>query len=355
MHHPFLPRRVMFAAAAAVFLLAAGIVAAQLAPPAPARPAAGAPSAAPADPATAPAAVAPASTAPVLEPRAAEVLRKVSDYYKTMNTASTSIDTTMKFTGAGRDEAMTSNTALSVERPNKLSVVVKEQKTGGGTAISDGKNLSLLIPQLNRYATEPAPPAMDQLIDSPVAMVAQHANIVLILFSSDPYAKITQGLNRMSYVGQEEIDGKKYDRLRMEQQEIDFDVWTAAGEQPLIRRIRPDLTRQIQQAAAQMPQLKGAKMEATVEVKDWSVNQPAAADKFAFAAPQTATKANTFMEIFRPAGGMGAAGGADHQHHPGDGHDHGPAPTPPAQTQPTTGGTGGTGAPTTPAPATPAK
>src|SRR5207248_2103227 len=142
-----------------------------------------------------------------------------------------------------------------------------------------------------RYATVAAPTTMDQLIDSPVAAVAQHANIILVLFASDAYAKITDGVARAVYMGQDDIEGKKYDHLRLEQEEVDFDMWSAAGDRPLVRRIKPDLSRQIKMASAEMPQMKDAKMDAVVEVKGWKVNEAAPSDRFSFTPPQGAAKA----------------------------------------------------------------
>src|SRR2546426_8795571 len=52
--------------------------------------------------------------------------------YTTLFRSSAEIEASAKFTGGVRDQEMNSKTSLSVERPNKLAVVVKDEKAGGG-------------------------------------------------------------------------------------------------------------------------------------------------------------------------------------------------------------------------------
>ena len=115
-----------------------------------------------------------------------------------------------------------------------------------------------------------------------------------MLFHSDAYGKMLDGVNKASYVGEETIDGVKCDHVRLERDDFDFDLWSvvpAEGSKPVLRRVKPDMTRQIQRIAERPPEMKDAKIEATVDVKDWKIDQPAA-EKFAFAAPCGVERSN---------------------------------------------------------------
>ena len=260
---------------------------------------AGEPPAAPAAPAT------PAVPAkPVVDPKADEVIKKVVEYYKGVKTAETTVETTMKMENGAQKQEMNSTCELAIERPNKLLAKVTEKMSGGGTVVSDGTKLYMHLPMMKKYAEQDAPKTMDEILDSPVAMVAQFANIVLVLFSNDPYVKIMDDVTKVTYVGQDDIDGKKHDHIKFIQSTIDLDVWFEASEKPIVRRIKPDLSRQFAQNGQQFQNMK---MDGTVEVKNWKDNQPIAADKFTFAVPAGAEKVDSVQKIFArgPAGAEG--------------------------------------------------
>ena len=245
--------------------------------------------AAPASPAPAPAAApaAPqAASAPVVDPKAAEVLHKITDYFKTTKNATAQIDTAMKFEGGGHSQQMSSSAKLAVERPNKLSLIVKEQQSGGGSAVSDGKTLWLDIAALKKYSEQAAPATLDEIIESPVAALAQHSGIALILFDSNAYNKLLEGASKLTYVGQDDIDGAKCDHVHVEQQQLDYDIWSVAPvtptDHPVLRRVKPDFSRQIKQVAMQNPQMKDAKLDGSVEFTAWKIDQPVEAAQFAF-------------------------------------------------------------------------
>jgi thiol-disulfide isomerase/thioredoxin len=256
------------------------------------------PAAAPA-PAQPPAANAaePASK-PVIDPKADAIIHKMADYYKTVKSAQVSVDTAMKMEGAGQKQEMNSSTEMSVERDNKLSIQMKQNNQPGGTVVSDGKKLYMQMPGANKYAEQDAPKTMDELIESPIAALAQYSGVVLVLFSSDPYAKIMEGVTKATHMGEEEIDGVKHDRVRYEQDGIDLEVWTATGDKPIVRRIKPDMSRQLARMAEQMPQMKGAKMEGSIEVKNWKLNEAIPADRFTYTAPAGATKVGSLTALF---------------------------------------------------------
>ena len=131
-----------------------------------------------------PATSAPASTAPVVDAKSAEVLHKMADFYKSIKTASAQVETKAKFEGGGQKEERATSTSFAIERPNKLAVVVKDDKLGGGSIVSDGKLARLNVVSLKRYSEEQAPATLDELLDTPVTVLAQDASIALILFLS---------------------------------------------------------------------------------------------------------------------------------------------------------------------------
>jgi len=273
--------------------LAASALQAQPAPaPAPA-PAAPAPA-----PTPAPAAAAPASTAPVVDAKTADVLHKLVDNYKSIKSAQAQITIAMKFSGAGRTDQINSTADFAFERPNKIALTMKDEKTGGGSVVSDGKKMWMTVAGKNQYSEEESPANLDQiLVNSPAQVVARQASILLVLFHSQAYDKLLDGVSNASYIGQDDIDGVKCDHVRLAMEGVDINLWSTAGDKPLLRRVKPDLSRRIKQAAEQQPEMKDATFDGSIDVKDWKIDQPVAATQFAFSPTVGTEKVDSMEEV----------------------------------------------------------
>src|SRR5207244_726476 len=79
--------------------------------------------------------------------------------------------------------------------------VAKDQATGGGTAISDGKLVKVYVPQLKRWSEEEAPAKLDDIIDSQITVIAQQAADVMMLLHSNPLDRLTHGAVKINYAG----------------------------------------------------------------------------------------------------------------------------------------------------------
>ena len=121
------------------------------------------------------------------------------------------------------------------------------------------------------------------------------------LCTSDPYAKLMEGVKTASNAGQETLDGAKAHHLKLTQDQFDWEVWIAADGDPLIRRVVMDLTKTLANSPL-AAQLKNQKMELIQTYKDWRVDRGVDEKSFAFVPPNGSQKVTSFME------GLGGGG-----------------------------------------------
>ncbi|MEX2112214.1 MAG: DUF2092 domain-containing protein [Pirellulales bacterium] len=193
---------------------------------------------------------------------------------------------------------------LAAERPNKFSYIY-DGAGGGATIISDGKDLSVYIKPLAKYAVEAAPERLESLFTNQIVMgvlsMGNATPVTAALVSPDPARQLSSTAESIDYAGQEEVDGAKCHHLKATGAQMDWQVWIDAGEKPLVRKFLPDLTKALAAMAKQQPgraQLAGMKIENVVTYKDWELDPKFGDDAFVFAAPQNVEKFDSLMEMF---------------------------------------------------------
>ena len=129
---------------------------------------------------------------------------------------------------------------VGVQRPNKLF----SKKTGDGPAFSlyyNGKTFSAVDEKLGLYAHIDAPATLDELIPFVMDRTGIYFPCADILYS-DPYAKLTNGLNYAYWVGKSDVGGIECDHLAFSGPGIDWQIWVGPEKDPLPRRLAVTLT-----------------------------------------------------------------------------------------------------------------
>jgi hypothetical protein len=165
--------------------------------------------------------------------------------------------------------AYTTLSDVLMERPNKLRVIT----VGDGPASEfyyDGKTVMAYSPAENRVAVAEAPPTMDAMLKAAFDKAAIYFPFTDLIVA-DPYKDIADGLVHTFYIGQSKVvGGTTTDIVAYADNHVFAQIWIGA-EDKLPRMIRAVYRADKQRLRHQM------------ELSNWKLNPPAAADVFASA------------------------------------------------------------------------
>lgn len=197
--------------------------------------------------------------------------------------------------GQKRDTAVDTN--VSVARPNRLSIRPIGQSPAP-SIVSDGKKLYVHIAELNRYTEQDAGESLEKLAEhNVIKMFGGQVGILPLLFE-DVYGHLLEDVQKITYVGTEKVGEIVCHKLRFDQEQADVDVFITTGDAPSLVRLVPDMA----PVSAQYSQQTGreVKIEVSMSFSDWSMDQPIADAKFAFAAPEGSEKVDDLFAREEP-------------------------------------------------------
>ncbi|MBX7254841.1 MAG: DUF2092 domain-containing protein [Candidatus Hydrogenedentes bacterium] len=231
-----------------------------------------------------------------IAPEAKKVIDALGEYYKGLKSFTVDETTEMVMEAQGMKQTMNSDYAVAIERPNKVSRILKEGMMGA-TIVSDGKTLYTYLPMFKKYTQEDAPETAFDAVAGEAAMFSGQFSILSAsLVSDDPSAAILEGVNEATLVGVEDVEGVKCSHIKLIQEEIDIDMYVQTGDKPLLIKIVPDMAKALATAGDRMP-VKDMKMSVNVRYANWTVNEPIPAEKFSFTPPEGAAKADSLMAM----------------------------------------------------------
>jgi len=240
--------------------------------------------------------------------KAKKVLTGMAKYLSGLKSASMEIVTSVHIEAQGRKQDMKVSQDITMQRPNKLRINVKQGDVGNSLT-SNGKKLYTYVSSLDVYKVSEAPKDFKDFAKKSDVVSGQMTSLggtagspaVPALFSKDAYKTIIQGATKVQHVGVEKIKGKQYDRVRFNQPRVDWDVWIAQGENPAIHKIVPDVSKAIkqmqQQGGGQAP--SNMKLDIQVQVAKWQANPDLTEDAFEFSPPEGAKEVSSWMEAIQ--------------------------------------------------------
>ncbi len=245
------------------------------------------------------------SKKPKIDPQAEKVLHGFADYIQDLKAFECEVAISIKGEMIGQKVDLVVNQNIKLERPNKLSIAVtSNQPSGGVQLVSDGSELFVYVEPLEKYAVEPAPATLKELLETPVILgliaAGNSSALTTALFSDDPYKTLTESVTELSYLGKEELDGVQTQHVKAQSETADWDLWIEAGPKPLPRQFSVDMQRMFERLAKQNPQIDVSKIkvENKAVVSKWNVDPKFQADSFAFTTPEKAEKVESLMKIF---------------------------------------------------------
>jgi hypothetical protein len=167
--------------------------------------------------------------------------------------------------------------------------------------VSDGESLSMSIAMLKQYTQSAAPKSIDDLLASPLVMGgAGGRGPLLDVFTNDPYKTLMEGVTSEEYAGREQIGEAETHHLRFEQDQFDWELWVAVGEQPVVVKAAFDMKKSLAASGMKDEQLKDAQFSIVQRYKNWEFDKELPEDAFKFEPPHGAKKVDDFS-----AGGAG--------------------------------------------------
>ncbi len=239
---------------------------------------------------TAPAAKAGAPFKPILEPRAIELLKAMSERLAAARAlAFTALVTYEHPSRLGPALAFTTLSEVLMQRPDKLRVVTP----GDGPASEftyDGKTMTAYAPAENMLAVADAPTTIDETLEQAFNRAAIYFPFADVLLA-DPYKNIADGLISAFYIGQSKlVSGIRTEMVAFANNEVFVQVWIGVDDK-LPRRLRAVYRRD------------PLRLRHQLDLTQWQIDPVIPAGAFAVARPAGAL-AIPFDHPAKPAAGL---------------------------------------------------
>ena len=177
---------------------------------------------------------------------------------------------------------------VTLIRPDRLRVEIEESNGVGHLILFDGKDLTLSTPQSNVYAQLPKPGTIDHAVVFFVRDLRMRLPLAALLLTTAP-DELTQRTLSIDYVEKTRILGKPAHHLAGRTDSVDYQIWVADGEQPLLMRVVLTYP-----AEPGQPQYRAA-------FSDWTLAPEVQDSVFAFSAPSDARRIAFLAEMPRAA------------------------------------------------------
>ena len=211
------------------------------------------------------------------EADAKRLLKAMSDYLAAQKAISFDFDSNLEIVSTEQQKiALASSGTLTVARPEKLHLT----RTGGFESVElvfDGKTLTVLGKNTNKYAQVEAPGTIDQLVDV-LRDKYQRPVPAADLLMSDPYKELMPQVVDVKDLGSGVIRGVECDHLAFRTQEVDWQIWIAQGARPYPCRY-----------VITSKKVTGGP-QYTVDIRAWRTGIEVASDKFKLEIPAGAKK-----------------------------------------------------------------
>lgn len=193
----------------------------------------------------------------------------MSDYLAKQQAISFSYDATLEVVTNDKQKlALASSGTLTLNRPDKIRAV----RSGGFVDVEtlyDGKTLTLLGKNANKYTQVEAAGTVEQLIDE-LRNKYDRPLPAADLLMSDAYSALMEDVYDSKDLGSGVIHGVECDFLALRKDDVDLQVWIAQGDQP--SPCKYVITSRL---VADGPQY-------TVEFTNWKTGDTAVKDDFSF-------------------------------------------------------------------------
>jgi hypothetical protein len=230
------------------------------------------------------------------EADAKRLLKSMSDYMAAQKAISFDFDSGLDIVSTeGQKITLAASGSVILNRPDKLHVT----RRGGFANMEmsfDGKAVTLLGKNSNKYAQVEAAGSIDQLVD--VLRDKYHRPVPgSDLLMSDPYKELMPEVTEIKDLGSGVIRGVECDHLAFRTREVDWQIWIAQGANPYPCRYSIT-SRKVTGAPEYRLDIWGWKTGAQVAADPFKLSIPAGAQKLT---PEKVQELGDIPSIFKAA------------------------------------------------------
>ncbi|MCH7808029.1 MAG: DUF2092 domain-containing protein [Planctomycetes bacterium] len=247
---------------------------------------------------------------PQIDPKAAEVLHRFSDYMGKAKNFRVKATMDWRF-GRGDHKGRVgdeegrehrgSKYRIALERPNRFAMILKRGEVGA-TVVSNGEQMFTYIPHRESYTLGDAPSDFGPIIDV-LTMTEGVTNMVGFVFvrallDQDPYAVLTSGFAKGEYLGTDKVDGSPCDHVKLTEGELTFEFWIKSGKKPLVMRFQVGLPRDQARIGDERYDPHGSeRISIRVAFRDWKIDGKMRGRDFKFKVPRKAQEVASAKEL----------------------------------------------------------
>lgn len=174
----------------------------------------------------------PVQAQPEMQQQAVDALNKLGSYLRSLKSFRIVADSvTDAVLTTGQNVGFLHRTEMSVQRPNKVRVVVTGSRAPKGF-IYDGHTFVLFNDTHNYYSRVPAPPTIRELITDADQKYGVQLPLVNLFYwgqQSDDEKALTTAL----FIGLDKVEGKWCNHYAYQQPGLDWELWIQTGSRPL--------------------------------------------------------------------------------------------------------------------------
>jgi len=242
--------------------------------------------------------------AKAIEPKGEEVMQGLSKYYASLKSFQVDVVLSIVVDAGGKKKEITSRYAVSMRKPDRAAMILTEGDRGI-SMVSDGEKLYTYFPRTKTYTVKEAPKSLDELVkmDDASGLMLGGTSAGLspgAMMSRDPYKAAMADVTKGAYLGLVQEGGKRYHRMKFSQKDYDWEAWVAAGDEPLVWKVAPDLSRMLAEAVKADPNI--GKIEMAITFENWAPNADLPDETFKFTPPAGARELDLAALAPPPAG-----------------------------------------------------
>lgn len=222
----------------------------------------------------------PVMSAEGIDPEADKILQSMSSYLAGTKAFSMNADIDLEIVATnGQKIQFSSFATIVMERPAKFHIQRKGM-IADAEFIFDGKTLTLHGKNLNVYAQLKVTGSTDDAIRAYEWETGIPAPGADLLFA-DPYAVLSYGVNRSTYIGTAYVNGVECHHLAFREDDVDWQLWVQAGDEPL--PMKYVITSKWHTGSPQYE----------IRFRDWNMKPRIKGGQFTFTAPKGAKRLDT--------------------------------------------------------------
>ena len=173
----------------------------------------------------------PAAAQTTIDPKADALLRAMASHLQSLTAFSVTEKSLVdRVFPNGQKVAFAHQTAIKVERPDKL-LAVAAGEGAAGTWVQNGPVFQVYDATTKTYVSLDVPPRLETALDQAMTQLRLVGPMVDFL-AADPYKSMMEGVLEAVYVGQSDVGGKPCHHIAFRQMTRDYELWIDAGKTP---------------------------------------------------------------------------------------------------------------------------